>query len=475
MTTRTRTASRAAAAASRCSSDTGQVEFESGNAFEHEVVRAGHYPEDRAENKGTEPEGLEVGDVRPDDVPVRRLRAGQRRRRLRRQSAGTPEFVAAAPDRHRPRGPEGASPSAACSPSRPRWTARRRRSPSARSSRSTSCAAADCAVPARSSAPTSGGLPIPWVALSGLSGDPAEPDTLWAVERLVPRPGVRLHDRRRPSPAVITKRIRGRRTRTISAGRLRPRGHRRPARGRLLAGERGPHERRQLATEPHRPRRRRDGERAAARSRCPSSLVAKATSSGFEGVTVTGTQAGGDETVWVVVQREWADDAKGFVKIGRYDVATGAWTFARYPLDTVESPERRLGRPVGDHAPARRARSRIVERDNQLGRRRADQADLRRRPARPRDVEAARRDARHGEQDAARATSSATSTRRASRSPTSSRARDHDGRPGVPVHRQRRCRRQLRRVAVLPAHDAAVGPGCAAGGGASAPPPGGPA
>ena len=35
--------------------------FEAGNSFEHEIVRAGHYPEARSENKGNEPEGLEVG------------------------------------------------------------------------------------------------------------------------------------------------------------------------------------------------------------------------------------------------------------------------------------------------------------------------------------------------------------------------------------------------------------------------------
>jgi hypothetical protein len=66
--------------------------------------------------------------------------------------------------------------------------------------------------------------------------------------------------------------------------------------------------------------------------------VSQATSSGFEGVTVTGSEEDGDETVWAVIQREWADDAPGFVKLARYDVAAERWTFARYPLDAVESP-----------------------------------------------------------------------------------------------------------------------------------------
>src|SRR5262249_1960589 len=44
------------------------------------------------------------------------------------------------------------------------------------------------------------------------------------------------------------------------------------------------------------------------------------------------------EVVYAVIQREWKDDPKGTVKIARYEVATGEWTFARYPLDKVEAP-----------------------------------------------------------------------------------------------------------------------------------------
>jgi hypothetical protein len=98
----------------------------------------------------------------------------------------------------------------------------------------------------------------------------------------------------------------------------------------------------------------------------PAALVANATSSGLEGVAVTGTTAGGDEAVYVVVQREWADDEAGFVKIGRYDVAASEWTFVSYPLDAVESPNggwvglsEITALPDGTFA--------IVERDNQLG------------------------------------------------------------------------------------------------------------
>jgi len=37
----------------------GTTLFDAGNSVEHEVARAGHYPEDRSENKGAEPEGVE--------------------------------------------------------------------------------------------------------------------------------------------------------------------------------------------------------------------------------------------------------------------------------------------------------------------------------------------------------------------------------------------------------------------------------
>ncbi len=39
----------------------GEVRFTAGNALEHLVTRVGHYPEDRSENKGNEPEGVAYG------------------------------------------------------------------------------------------------------------------------------------------------------------------------------------------------------------------------------------------------------------------------------------------------------------------------------------------------------------------------------------------------------------------------------
>jgi hypothetical protein len=57
---------------------------------------------------------------------------------------------------------------------------------------------------------------------------------------------------------------------------------------------------------------------------------------GFEGVTSVGS--GDDEVLYVAFQREWVDDPSGLVRIGRYEVSTGDWTFYYYPLDPRESP-----------------------------------------------------------------------------------------------------------------------------------------
>jgi hypothetical protein len=101
--------------------------------------------------------------------------------------------------------------------------------------------------------------------------------------------------------------------------------------------------------------------------RAAPALALEATSSGFEGVAVTGSEAGGDEVVWVALQREWGDDPDGLVKIGRYDVAAGAWTFAHYPLDPVESPADGAVVGLSELTLLPDGTLAVIERDNQLG------------------------------------------------------------------------------------------------------------
>ncbi|PTE14575.1 esterase-like activity of phytase family protein [Pseudogemmobacter blasticus] len=59
----------------------------------------------------------------------------------------------------------------------------------------------------------------------------------------------------------------------------------------------------------------------------PPELAANETRFGFEGITVAGN------VLWLAVQREWADDPKGMVKLVAYDTKEKTWGAVHYPLD----------------------------------------------------------------------------------------------------------------------------------------------
>lgn len=88
----------------------------------------------------------------------------------------------------------------------------------------------------------------------------------------------------------------------------------------------------------------------------PATLLEHQTRFGAEGVTWVG------DRLWIAMQREWADDPKGEVKLVSYDPASGEWGAVRYPLDAVETGWIGLSEITahGDHVY-------IVERDNQIG------------------------------------------------------------------------------------------------------------
>ena len=341
----------------------GTIEFEAGNSFEHAVVRAGHYPEARSENKGSEPEGLEVGHSQGRTL----LFVASERANIvgvYDVSQGSPTLLQLLPSGIGPEGMkftrgllattsevDGADEGFAARPIITLFDVGR----------------SAPTYPYLVSANDSAGLPIPWVAISGLSGDPVHADTVWAVsdsilgQAWLYRIDVSHH------PAVIRERIAIGGTdvtdQTLGdydlegvAARLEG-GFWFASEGRTNAGSSRPN----LLV-------RTDAAGAVLDSvPLPDSLIDVATSSGLEGVAVTGTAAGGDEVVGTVIQREWGDDTAGLVKVGRYEVATGEWTFAHYGLDPV--PPLPAGAFVGlseitllpDGTLA------IVERDNQLG------------------------------------------------------------------------------------------------------------
>jgi hypothetical protein len=317
-------------------SNRGSVEYESGASFEHEIVRAGHYPESRSANKGSEPEGLEVASVGRRTL----LFVGSERANavgVYDVSGRRPEFSQILPTGI---GPEGIR----AIPRRGLLAVSAETDGAADDLRIRSLVTlyeldrGRPAYPFVQSANDASGLPIPWVAMSGLAGNPEDRDTVWAVsDSVLAQAYVYRVDVSR-QPAVIEQRIPvgGVGVADQATGDFDLEGiAARPEGGFWLASE----GRTNAGSSRPNLLLRTDASGAIVDSvPLPASLVGQATSSGFEGVTVTGSEQDGDETVWAVIQREWADDARGFVKLARYDVAAERWTFARYPLDAVESP-----------------------------------------------------------------------------------------------------------------------------------------
>jgi hypothetical protein len=335
----------------------GDVEYEAGNTFEHLIASIGHYPEGRSENKGNEPEGLEVGTFQNRTLL---FVASERANAVGVYEivGGTPQFVQVLPTGIGPEGlkfrngvlavsseVDGFDDGFAARPFVTFFAMERVATPT---------------YPYLVSSPDEDNgfnAPIPWVAQSALSGDPANPDTLYSTSDSFLAQSYVYEIDISTKPAVIVDRI-------------------------SVGGEDGAYDLEGIAAREEGgfwlASEGRVGDRPDAIIRIeddgdildtvvlPPALSDEATSSGFEGVAVTGTAAGGDEMVYVVVQREWGDDLKGFVKIGRYDVANSEWTFVSYPLDAVESPaggwvglSEITALPDGTLA--------IVERDNQLG------------------------------------------------------------------------------------------------------------
>lgn len=340
---------------------TGEVMFDAGNTFEYEVVRAGHFPEGRAANKGVEAEGLEyamfgetpllfVGAERANVVGVYDVTVPAEPEFLQLLPTGIgPEGIKALPDLNLlavSAEVDGADDGFAVRPIITLFQ----------------LGAGEPAYPNIQSDDVAG-KPIPWVAMSGLAADPLAANTLYAVSDSFLAQSYIYKIDASGHPALITERI------PVGPpdGLLDLEGiaaH--PDGGFWLASE-GRIVTQSGARVVQRPNaivRVADDGTVLATVELPAGLADQANSSGFEGVSVTFEQ--GKEVVHVVVQREWAEDAKGFVKLGKYEVAKDEWTFALYPLDAVESP---AGGWVGlsEITPLPNGNVAIVERDNQLG------------------------------------------------------------------------------------------------------------
>lgn len=156
----------------------GGVLYDSGTSFEELAVRHGHYPEDRSENKGSEPESIEYGEFRDRDYLFVGSERGSFVAVYQLDHHGEPRFVQVLPA---PLGPEGLL----AIPSRNLLIASGEEDDPTFGVRSTvmiyELEYDGASYPQILSGDDAAGKPIPWSALSGLTAVPGMDDKLLAV------------------------------------------------------------------------------------------------------------------------------------------------------------------------------------------------------------------------------------------------------------------------------------------------------
>ncbi|AOZ70495.1 alkaline phosphatase [Rhodobacter xanthinilyticus] len=326
----------------------GTVVYDSGNTFERALAQIGHFPEGRAAKKGVEPESVEVGAF--DGQPL--VFIGSERGSIVGvydvSDLTAPKLLQLLPSGV---GPEGY----AAIPARGLLV-----SANETDLGEDGGARAHVMIFARAEAAasyptiTSAGSAelIGWGALSGLAADPAEPGKLYAVSDSVygAAPTIfTLNATQKPAKitgaTVVTRG--GEAAQLMDLEGITPDGEG----GFWLASEG-----RSDKMIPHGIVHVDAKGKIKEQIGLPAELAAAETRFGFEGIAKLG------ETLWMAVQREWADDPKGMVKLVAYNTETKDWGAVHYPLEPKGAGWMGLSEITirGDYAY-------IVERDNQLG------------------------------------------------------------------------------------------------------------
>ncbi|BBO89381.1 esterase-like activity of phytase family protein [Desulfosarcina ovata] len=304
----------------------GSVEYESAESFEHWLASMGHYNEGRSENKGCEPESAEMGVYGNGRHGRTLLFVGSERCNavgVYDVSHGFPEPLQVLPTGI---GPEGLK----AIPKRNLFVA------------STETDVADAGIPTMiniyrlgqataaypmiASDDDDNGTPIPWVALSGLAGDPEDADTLYAVSDSFLAEGFIYTIDVSSQPAKIVSRLQV----TGASESLDLEGIAVDPDGNFWLGSEG-----NAGSRPNLVLKVNALTGAViSEIQLPAGLEENARKNGIEGIAVTGETE--SEVVYVAIQRAWPDAGDTDTvntKIGRYDVATGEWGFLHYPLE----------------------------------------------------------------------------------------------------------------------------------------------
>ncbi|MCL7381327.1 esterase-like activity of phytase family protein [Streptomyces sp. 35G-GA-8] len=308
-------------------SRTGKVVWDAGNSFESIAVRYGLHNEDRSEKKGTEPEGLAIAEF----DGVRYAFVGSERSNfvavydLSRPTAPVFRQVLATTN-----GPEGLLPI----PSRDLLAVSSEEDDASVNVRSSvslfRLGKGAPAFPSIVSSSDSTGAPIGWGVLGALSAVPGKAHQLYSVtDAAFSTTKILTIDAAR-QPAVITRSL------TVKDADGRPVGYdaegiyARPQGGFWLAVEGATGAGNKLV-------RLNSAGQTQQVVPLPADVAAGLGSQGFEGVTAT-TDRNGREVVWATLQREVKTDPAGVVRLGRYDVAAGTWSWYGYRIGTTTTP-----------------------------------------------------------------------------------------------------------------------------------------
>ncbi len=295
----------------------GSVAYDSGPAFEHELIRIGHYPEARSGKKGVEPEALKYAEFDGQKLLFVGSERGNAIGVYDVAEPTAPKLMQILPSGI---GPEGL----VAIPARNLFA----------SANETDLVEEDGArahvmlyqrAEGAPAYPTLESADLPgWGALSGLAVDPTDPTVLFAVSDSAYKNQPAIYRIQTGQPARITDKIvvtkDGEPAEKLDLEGITPDGKG----GFWLASEGNPEK-----DIPHQILQV-DGKGAVLQQvDLPAGLVAQSTRFGLEGIA-----RANDGSLWMAVQREWQDDPKGQAKLLNFNPATGIWSGVRYPLDS---------------------------------------------------------------------------------------------------------------------------------------------
>jgi uncharacterized protein YjiK len=327
----------------------GELLFESGAAFEHEVVRAGHYPDKRSGKKGGEPEGLEVARF-GDDTYIFVLSERGSVVGVYRDTGAEPEFVQLLPS--------GMAPESAIAiPARGLLASANEKDLVEEGGARAHVmlfkwSDAPAAYPQLISENDTSGNPIGWGALSGLAADDKEPGILYAVNDSFYKKQPRIFRiDATEHPARITAAIDITHEGKV-ADKLDLEGITSDGKGGFWLASEGNVDKKV----PHAIHHVNAAGEITRTIELPSQLLKHQSRFGAEGIALAG------DTLWIALQRPWGDDPDNHAKLLAYDLKTGQWSAVHYPLEPASE-----GWVGLSELELHQDGLYVIERDNQIG------------------------------------------------------------------------------------------------------------